>query len=414
METAITTLDNQYTLWQSVVLNMLKPMTLGSLRLTLPSGETLLFGNGNEVKASLQINNTSFFRKSILYGDIGFGESYVDGDWDTDNIERVISWFILNIENAPSISGTKRKTWAINILKYFNKFSHFARENSITGSKKNIAEHYDLNNDFFHEFLDPTMTYSSAYFNKSNPDETLEQAQYNKYDRLCKQLHLKSTDHVLEIGSGWGGNAIFIAKNYGCKVTTVTISEEQYKYAKALIEKEKLADKIDIRLTDYRNLEGQFDKIVSIEMLEAVGHKFLDTYFKKCNDLLKKEGLLAIQVITSPDSRYNSLRKNVDWIQKHIFPGSLLPSVAAINGSVNRTGDLTMCDLKDMGLDYAKTLNIWKTAFNKNIDTIVKLGFNKTFIRKWNYYFSYCESAFLMRNINVMQLVYTRPNNTSY
>jgi cyclopropane-fatty-acyl-phospholipid synthase len=226
-------------------------------------------------------------------------------------------------------------------------------------------------------------------------------------------LSLKPTDHVLEIGTGWGGNAIHIAKNYGCLVTTATISEEQYKLATERIESEKLSDKIKVVLQDYRLLEGQFDKIVSIEMLEAVGHKFLDVYFKKCQELLKKDGILAIQVITCPDSRYDSLRGGVDWIQKHIFPGSLLPSVAAINSAINNTGNLTLVDLKDIGLDYAKTLLLWRTKFNEQLNQVKALGFDEHFVRKWNYYMSYCEAAFEMRNINVMQMVYSRPNNTN-
>src|SRR6202012_5660122 len=288
--------------------------------------------------------------------------------------------------------------------------AHTSRANSIAGSQKNISEHYDLNNDFFAVFLDPTMTYSSAYFYKDGL--SLEEAQYAKYERLCHQLHLKPGDHVLEIGSGWGGNAIYMAKNYGCKVTSLTISAEQLKLAKESVEEAGLSAQVSIQMQDYRLMEGQFDKIVSVEMLEAVGHKYLDVYFKKCHDLLKKNGILALQVITSPDSRYDSLRKGVDWIQKHIFPGSLLPSVAAINGAVNRTGDLTMVDLKDIGLDYAKTLKLWFDQFNANLHTVTSLGFDETFIRKWNYYLCYCEAAFAMRNINVMQLVYVRPNNT--
>ena len=216
--------------------------------------------------------------------------------------------------------------------------------NSISGSKKNITEHYDLNNDFFSLFLDSTMTYSAAYFKKN--DVSLERAQLEKYDRLCKELHLQPTDHVLEIGSGWGGNAIYIAKNYGCKVTTVTISEEQYKFSKQKVEQENLADKVEVLLKDYRFITGKFDKIVYVEMLEAVGAQFIDVYFKKCNDLLKRKGILALQVITCPDSRFKDLRKGVDWIQKYIFPGSLLPSVGAINKSINNTTDFTLVDLK--------------------------------------------------------------------
>jgi len=396
--------------YERTVLDMLSKMNLGTLNLTLPSGEQIVLGNGEgNITANAEIKSSDFFKRCVLYGDIGFGEAYVDGDWDTDNITNVIRWFLLNVENAPTVSGSSARSFVLNVLKIFNTIYHSKRENSLKGSKKNISEHYDLNNDFFTSFLDSTMTYSAAYFYKDGI--SLEEAQFAKYDRLCKQMNLKPGDHVLEIGSGWGGNAIHMAKNYGCYVTSVTISEEQCKLAKERVEKEELSDKVNIILQDYRYLSGQFDKIVSIEMLEAVGAKFYDAYFKKCHELLKKDGVLALQVITCPDSRFESLRTGVDWIQKHIFPGSLLPSVAAINRAINNTGDLTLVDLKDFGLDYARTLNLWHSEFNKNISQIKKLGFDDAFIRKWNYYFCYCEAAFDMRNINVMQMVYARPNN---
>jgi cyclopropane-fatty-acyl-phospholipid synthase len=396
--------------YQSLVLQFLSKMDKGSLYLTLPDGEQITIGTGEgHISATIRVNDEAFYKRLILFGDIGFGEAYVDGLWDTDNITNVIKWVLLNIENAPGVSGSKTQALSLNLLKFFNKLSHFKRANTVDGSRKNIAEHYDLNNDFFASFLDPTMTYSAAYFYKDGL--SLEEAQLAKYDRLCRQLHLKPSDHVLEIGSGWGGNAIYMAKTYGCKVTSLTISEEQHKLAVERVEEAGLADKVSIELKDYRQMDGVFDKIVSVEMLEAVGYNFMDVYFKKCHDLLKKNGILAIQVITSPDSRYAALRKGVDWIQKHIFPGSLLPSVGAINNSINRTGDLTMVDLKDIGLDYATTLKLWFNTFNANLPNVRSLGFDDRFIRKWNYYLCYCEAAFEMRNINVMHLVYTRPNN---
>lgn len=410
MATAISVLVKRG-FYEKVVIDLFSKMKLGNLELTLPSGELLVFGNGvGNVNATINVTTPNFFKRCVLYGDIGFGEGYVDGDWETDNIVNVIKWFILNIEDAPTISGSKTKTISLNLLKFFNRIYHFTRANSVKGSRENIAAHYDLNNDFFALFLDPTITYSSAYF--KDKDMSLEQAQMEKYERLCRELKLQASDHVLEIGTGWGSNAIHMAKNHGCKVTTVTISEEQFKLATARVEEQKLQDQVTVLLMDYRSIEGKFDKIVSIEMLEAVGHKFLEGYFKKCNELLKKNGILALQVITCPDSRYESLRNGVDWIQKHIFPGSLLPSVAAINKAINKTCDLTLVDLKDIGLDYARTLSIWKDQFNKKLDEVKKLGFDERFIRKWNYYLSYCEGAFEMRNINTMQLVYSRPNNT--
>ena len=217
----------------------------------------------------------------------------------------------------------------------------------------------------------------------------------------------------MEIGSGWGGFSKHAAKNYGCRITTVTISEEQFKFARKLFQKENLTDRVEIRLQDYRLLTGQFDKIVSIEMIEAVGEKYLETYFTKCHALLKPHGLLALQMITCPDSRHDSLRKNVDWIQKHIFPGALLLSVHRVNEALRATGDLFLHDLKDLGLDYAETLKRWRVTFNQNEAAVRALKFDARFIRKWNYYFSYCEAAFTMRNISVVQAVYTRPNNST-
>lgn len=398
--------------YQKAILDVLQKMTLGKLQVTLPSGEVLFFGNTQVFPtAKIEIKDERFFKHIMLYGDIGFGEAYVMGFWDTNNITQVIRWFLDNLENVPVISGNKTQNWLLNLLKLSNKIYHLGRANSLDGSRKNISEHYDLNNDFFALFLDPSMTYSSAYFKEKGL--SLEEAQLEKYERLCRQLHLKSTDHVLEIGSGWGANAIYMAKNYGCRVTSVTISEEQHKLATERVKAEGLSDRVEILLKDYRLIAGKFDKIVSIEMLEAVGHEFLPVYFAKCNELLKKDGILAFQVITSPDSRYSSLRKGVDWIQKYIFPGSLLPSVGAINDAINKTSDFTLVNLKDMGLDYAYTLKLWYDQFHQNIQQVKALGFDDTFIRKWSYYLNYCEAAFASRNIHVMQLTYTRPNNTT-
>lgn len=400
-------------LYQQLVFNQIRKMTLGKLTLTLPDGQTEIFGDGvNPIAASVSVTDTAFFKRLILFGDIGFGEAYVDGLWETDDITCVINWVLLNVENAPGLSGSKSQTFALNILKLWNKISHSARSNTHAGSRKNIAEHYDLSNDFFALFLDQTMTYSSAYFRYVGMD--LEEAQREKYDRLCQKLNLQSSDHVLEIGSGWGGNALYMAKNYGCKVTSLTLSVEQQKFAMERIANAGLSERVQILLTDYRDIEGTFDKIVSIEMLEAVGHAYLDSYFSKCNAMLKKDGILAMQVITCPDSRYGGLKQGVDWIQKYIFPGSLLPSVAAINQAVNKTGDMSLVDLKEFGLHYACTLRAWLDKFNERLAEVKALGYDEAFIRKWRYYLCYCEAAFAMRNISVMQLVYSRPNNTNF
>lgn len=406
----MSTVKHKAGFYQKQVMKLLEKMTLGTLNVTMPDGTKRAIGNGQgEITANVKINNRSFFKRCVLYGDVGFGEAYVEGEWETDNITNVIKWFLLNVENAPGVSGSAAQSALLNVLKAFNTVRHLRRANSEKGSRKNISEHYDLNNDFFALFLDPSMTYSSAYFREEDLD--LEQAQYEKYDRLCQHLKLQPGDHVLEIGSGWGGNAIHIASKYGCKVTTVTISEEQYKLATERVAKHNLTDKVNVVVQDYRKVTGQFDKIVSIEMLEAVGAEYLEPYFKKCHELLKKDGILGIQVITCPDSRFEQLKNGVDWIQKHIFPGSLLPSVGALNEAINKTGDLTLVDLKDMGLHYARTLRTWYDRFNANLPAVKKLGFDEEFIRKWNYYLCYCEAAFAMRNINVMQMIYARPNN---
>ena len=400
---------NEFKFYKKIVLGILGKMNEGRLNLILPDGEILVLGNNNKITAALRINNPEFFRKVVLFGDIGFGESYVDGDWDTDDLTNVISWLILNIENNPAISGTSQKFSPISWLKSLNRIYHKFNSNTKSGSRKNISNHYDLNNDFFKLWLDESMSYSSALF--KDESTSLYDAQIEKYDRICRELKIKDTDSVLEIGTGWGGFCTHAAKNYGCNVTTVTISQEQYKYSTDLVKSLGLEDKIKVLLCDYREISGSYDKIVSIEMLEAVGHEFLPAYFAKINEVLKKDGSAALQVITSHDSNYDKLRKGVDWIQKHIFPGSLLPSIGAINNAVNKTGNLYLHDLKNFGLDYARTLRTWRHRFNDNLESIYKLNFDNEFVRKWNYYLCYCEAAFAMRNINVVQMIYTRPNN---
>jgi cyclopropane-fatty-acyl-phospholipid synthase len=254
---------------------------------------------------------------------------------------------------------------------------------------KFLSEHYDLSYDFFRIFLDGTMTWSGAYFERDGMD--LKEAQLAKYRRLCEQLHLLPTDQVLEIGSGWGSNAIYIAKNYGCRVTSLTISEQQYHLACRRVKEEGLQHQVSILLQDYRTLTGKFDKIVSVEMMEAIGHRYLNTWFRKCHELLKQDGLLALQVITCPDSGY----------------AGILPSLPSINAAVNHAGEMTLVDAKEMGLHYAATLKVWFMQFNSRLAEVRALGFDERFIRKWNYYLCYCEAAFRMRNIFMMQLVYT-------
>tara|TARA_R110000868_G_scaffold104087_8_gene286302 strand:+ start:6448 stop:7701 length:1254 start_codon:yes stop_codon:yes gene_type:complete len=398
---------------RKAVFSLLKSFTVGSLAIKLPNGDIVTTGRDSDSDdAVITIKNERFFKRCLLGGDIAFGEAYVDGDWDTPDIVAVIRWMIKNVENSGVMSGSKSKTVLFNLLGATNRLGHLVKRNSKAGSKQNISFHYDLSNDFYGKWLDPTMTYSCGYF--ANPETDLEQAQINKYQLLCDDLAIQPSDHVLEIGCGWGGFMEHAVSKYGCHYTGVTISKEQLHYAKKRAKDLGIEDKVTLLFCDYRDLDGKFDKIVSIEMIEAVGHEFLPVYFSKLQSLLKKNGLLTIQAITSPDSRYNEFRKGVDWIQKHIFPGALLPSVAAMTDAVRKTGDMHLVNLRDIGTHYAKTLNLWRESFNKEWDEIHPLGFDQNFRRKWNYYLSYCEAAFEMRNISDVQLTWTRPNNTSF
>ncbi|MEB3287438.1 MAG: cyclopropane-fatty-acyl-phospholipid synthase family protein [Vampirovibrionales bacterium] len=398
---------------QTLVLKLLANLSKGQLKLVLPDNRKLIFGN--ELKSShqavIEIKQDVFFKKILRFGHIGFAESYIDGDWETPDIEAVISWFLLNINHSPFLEGSTGKSILINIWGKLNQIKHFFRPNSIKNSERNIQEHYDLGNDFFRLFLDPTMAYSSAYFTMDK--QPLEEAQIAKFEAICKKLRLNSSDHVLEIGSGWGGFALYANKRYGCKVTTATISKEQYRHVQKLVDKEKVADKIIPLYADYRRIQGKFDKIVSIEMIEAVGEAYFDIFAAQCAQLLKPDGLLALQMITCPDARYDILRQNVDFIQKHIFPGSLLPSISRITKAFNKSSDIFLDDLESFGQSYAKTLGLWHQRFNDNIEQVKALGFDERFIRKWNYYLLYCKAAFGMANITVVQAIYTRPNNTT-
>lgn len=387
-----------------------RPMQEGRLTVSLPGGRKYFYGQGlRGVTADISIHSRDFFKKCFWSGDVGFGEAYVQGDWDTTDITRVIEWMIDNVENHPTLMADQKRFSPVNWLGILNALGHLLRANTVYGSRKNISEHYDLGNEFFKLFLDPTMTYSSAYF--QHPSQSLADAQRQKYDELCQKLRLKSTDKVLEIGGGWGGFAVYAAQNYGCQVTSITVSREQFDYATRRFFEEGLTKQCEMKLLDYRLVKGKFDKIVSIEMIEAVGDKFLEAFFQQCHNLLVKDGLLGLQMILSPDHRYESFRKNVDWIQKHIFPGSLLPSLSRITRALNRTGSLCLFDYEDMSAHYVRTLALWQENFNAKLSEVEKLGFDKMFVRKWNYYWSYCQAAFKTRNISVVQAIYSRPNN---
>jgi len=409
--------------WQELVLRELARMPLGRLRLELPDGTARDLGApaapaadlapGVRGAAQLRVHRAAFFRKCVLAGDIGFAESYLDGDWETPDLTAVIGWFVLNIDHAPTLSGSGRaRTFALNFLRAANRLGHLLRPNSRAIARRNIAEHYDLSNDFFALWLDDTLMYSAAKWERA--DASLRDAQHAKNDALCRKLRLAPTDHVLEIGTGWGGWSLHAARHYGCRVTTLTISQQQHDLAVRRIREAGLQDRIEVRLQDYRDTTGQFDKLVSIEMLEAVGHRYQADFARVVSRVLKRDGLLALQFITCPDSRYAQFRRSVDFIQKHIFPGSLLLSANRLNDLLAREGGFVLHRLEDFGRDYARTLQLWRDAFQGKIDRVRALGFDDRFIRKWHYYLCYCEAAFAMRNISVVQTVHTRPNNLSF
>jgi cyclopropane-fatty-acyl-phospholipid synthase len=408
---------------ERAVVSQFRQMRRGRLLLELPDGDTLQFGESDfaptEIapsmpnSATIRVRRDSFFAKCLWSGDIGFAEAFIDGDWETPDLSAVIAWFILNVDDAPTLSGSKHaRTLALNFLRAANRLGHLLRPNSRKMARRNIAEHYDLSNDFFALWLDDTLMYSAAKWERA--DASLREAQIAKNDALCRKLHLRPSDHVLEIGTGWGGWSLHAAANYGCRVTTLTISQQQHDLAVQRIAAAGLQDRIEVRLQDYRDVTGCFDKIVSIEMLEAVGHKYQADFARVVSRVLKPDGLVALQFITCPDARYAEFRRGVDFIQKHIFPGSLLLSTNRLNDLLAREGGFVLHQLEDLGRDYARTLRVWRDSFQGKLERVRQLGFDERFIRKWHYYLCYCEAAFALRNISVVQTVHSRPNNLSF
>ncbi len=308
-------------------------------------------------------------------------------------------------QNDEVLAGVE--TGAARLVRPLRAAVNWLRRNTRAGSKRNISAHYDLSNDFFALMLDPTMTYSSGVF--PSPAATLEEASIEKYDRICRKLQLSPQDHVLEIGTGWGGFAEHAVKNYGCRVTTTTISDEQHAYAKQRFQEAGIADRVSLLKDDYRDLRGTYDKLVSIEMIEAVGEKFLPGYFAKCSELLKPHGMMCLQAITIPDHRYDTYRKSVDFIQRYIFPGGFLPSMGAMARCIGRGTDFRFLHVEDFAPHYATTLAHWRRNFWREIEAVRSLGFDERFIRTWHYYLCYCEAGFRERQIGVAQLVLTKP-----
>ncbi|GAB4443235.1 MAG: hypothetical protein Kow0031_25430 [Anaerolineae bacterium] len=389
-----------------LVFKLSERMTYGSLEITLPDRTTRVLGRpGAMPRQRIQIHDYAFFPRVVTAGDIGMGESYMAGEWDSDDLPGLLQ---LLLHNTVGLADS-RFAFTSSLKSAYHRWLHRRRKNTVGNSKKNIQAHYDLSNDMYRQFLDETMTYSSAFF--SRPDEALAEAQRNKLRLMVQKARIEPHHHVLEIGSGWGSFAIEAVRQTGCRVTTVTISEAQYELARERIEAAGLSDRIDLRLCDYRKLEGQFDRIVSIEMIEAVGHEFLPEYFATADRLLKPDGLFVLQAITIPDQQYDRYRKNFDWIRKHIFPGGHLPSLSAISRVLTEHTDFVIDNVQNIGPHYALTLARWRERFLKNEAAVRQLGFDREFRRKWVFYFAYCEAGFAANYLGTLQLVLTRPRN---
>jgi len=377
------------------------------LTLVTPEGVLHSFGDAHaQLRATIRVHQERFFTRAVFGGDDGAGDAFVDGDWSTPDLVAVICMAVRNLRHLEQ--GGRLASWLSRTLNYVN---HLRRKNTIEGSRKNIAAHYDLSNDFFRLFLDESMLYSSAVY--PSREATLEQAQMEKIDRLCRKLRLAPGDKVLEIGTGWGAFALHAARRYGAHVTTTTISRQQYDLAQ---ERFRAAGPEGRRITllqeDYRNLRGEFDKIVSIEMFEAVGFDHYDAFFGACDRLLAADGVMAMQTITMNEQNFDRYRKSGDWIQRHIFPGGELASLRGIQDSLARATKLGPTHLEDIGMHYAYTLADWRHRFHANVDRVRELGFDENFVRMWDYYLAYCEGAFRERYISAVQLVMAKPSSS--
>lgn len=390
------------TLSARLVTTALSRIREGALVMTLPNREERRFGEPDHpAPVTMEVHDWRVFKRLLMDGDIGLGETYMNGDWTTNDLTGFIQLLIANRHAVDDVEDGHR------LKQMGNRVLSWLRRNSLTGSRKNISAHYDLSNDLFALFLDPSMTYSSAYY--ETPDQSLAEAQQVKYRKLCEKVELKDGDHVLEIGCGWGGFACFAAKYAKCRVTAITISKEQHDYAQARVVREGVADRVNIVMQDYRTLTGTaYDAIVSIEMFEAVGYEYYPDYFKAVDRLLKPGGRFAIQTITFPDQEFHHYRKTFDWIRKYIFPGGLLPSIEVITRVAAKHTGLVMQHLENIGLHYARTLHEWRDQFNAQLEAVRALGFDARFERLWNFYLCYCEAAFASRYLGDAQIVFAR------
>jgi cyclopropane-fatty-acyl-phospholipid synthase len=390
---------------QRLVRRQLERLEIGRLTVIDQSeegGETRTYGEGDWPAATITVHEPAFFADIAFGGSIGAGEAYMAGAWSCDDLVALVRLLLRNRHVLEGMEGGAARVTR-PLQKLFQKVNRNTRE----GARRNISAHYDLGNEFFALWLDETMMYSSAIFERD--DMSLYEAQIARLDSICRKLELGPEDHLVEIGTGWGGLALHAVQNYGCRVTTTTISRQQYDKAVERVAAAGLEDRITVLLDDYRDLQGRFDKLVSIEMIEAIGWRQFDTYFEKCGQLLKPGGKLLIQAITIAEQRYEEAKRSVDFIQRYIFPGSNLPSVKAMAQSIAARTDLMITGLEDIGLHYATTLNRWRRNFFERIDEVRALGYPEEFIRMWEYYLCYCEGGFLDRSISDVHLLAEKP-----
>ncbi|WP_313494073.1 cyclopropane-fatty-acyl-phospholipid synthase family protein [Stenotrophomonas sp.] len=382
----------------------LAPLREGCLRVRDVLGEVVLGDASAQLQATVTIDDPAFYRKVAAQGSVGAGESYINGDWRCDDLVTLVR---ILVRNRDLLDGMERGPARIGgwLLRGWNRL----RRNSREGSRRNIAAHYDLGNDFFALFLSPDLMYSSALF--ADESTSLEQASQRKLDRICQQVQLQAGDRVIEIGTGWGGFALHAARHYGCHVTTTTISAEQHALAVQRVHEAGLQDRVTLLMQDYRDLEGQFDKLVSIEMIEAIGAEYLDTYMATLQRLLRPNGVALLQAITIEDHRYEQARRSVDYIKRFVFPGSFIPSIAAILAAKTRASDLQLVAQHDFGYSYALTLRAWRQRFMAQLPAVHAQGFDARFCRLWEFYLAYCEGGFLERSIGVSHLLLARPGH---
>jgi cyclopropane-fatty-acyl-phospholipid synthase len=395
-------------LGKKLFLRALAQVQHGEITLLVPAtGERHTFGRPTgdcDLRVTLEVLHPQTFADAAFGGTVGGGEAYIRGLWRTNDLTALVRLFVINRAAMESVEGA-----AAVAAEPLRRVLHWLNRNSAAGSRRNIAAHYDLGNDLFALFLDETMAYSCAVFERE--DATLHEAQVAKFERICRKLRLGPNDHLVEIGTGWGGLALHAARRYGCKVTTTTISREQHDWARQKLEEAGLLQtgQVTLLLEDYRDLAGRYDKLVSVEMIEAVGHQYLDTYTAKCSSLLKPEGAMLLQSITIQDQIYEQALKSVDFIQRFIFPGSFIPSVAAITDSIRRATDMKLFHLEDIGPHYATTLLRWRENFMDRLPEVRALGYPEAFIRMWEFYLCYCEGGFRERQIGDVHMLLTKP-----